>query len=64
MATANSLFKEEATAMDTTSDPLYTHGSEQQNESTTFRDRKKMTERKRKYRETKRQTETEEELLK
>ena len=41
MSTANSLFEEEASAMDTTSDPLYTHGSEQQNESTTFRDRKK-----------------------
>ena len=39
MPTANSLFEEEASAMDT-SDPLYTHGSEQQNESTTFRDKK------------------------
>ena len=48
MATANSLFEEEASAMDT-SNPLYTHGSEQQNESTTFRDRKKMAGRKRKW---------------
>ena len=42
MATVNSLLEEEASAMDTTSsDPLHTHGSKQENESTTFRDRKK-----------------------
>ena len=42
MATVNSLLEEEASAMDTTSsDPLHAHGSKQENESTTFRDRKR-----------------------